>query len=331
VRGALLSAIGLWAMASFAAAQTVSLAPSETLRCMTPSTVEREALNYPADAFERKEGGVVRVEMTFHDPGRAPTVKVLGDALRDLEWAVRDHVSAYRVPCLAAGQQAVIRQDFNFVPSDGRRVLWTRPRDAQDRRKLTECLVKPQKLVHYPTVPHARNEQGTVALRLTFTDAVSAPTLTVLDDMPSQPLINAASSHALETRLPCHEGGPVDVHVDYQFRIEGGERVVLKDGDLAFYLGGVEGIRSAQVYFDFRQMKCPFDVRVRMRQPAADNAVGEVAESVPERAFFLDWLSRQRLRLSRADQNRVMGQRVTVSVPCTVLSLGNRSGGGASQ
>jgi hypothetical protein len=59
--------------------------------------------------------------------------------------------------------------------------------------------------------------------------------------------------------------------------------------------------------------------------------IGEVGESVPGRAFFIDWLSRQRLDLRARLQNRLIGQSFNLSVPCGIVNLGSQGGGGASQ
>ena len=100
---------------------------------------------------------------------------------------------------------------------------------------------------------------------------------------------------------------------------------------LVQYLRATKDIGKAQVYFSFNEMKCPFDVRIAMNQPIGNNRIGEIGESVPERAFFLDWLSRQRLILPNQQQNLAIGKSPTVSVPCGVLNLGASGGGGASQ
>lgn len=334
MRSVLVALCGWWLWAPTAFAVTVTLAPSDALRCMTPAEAERVALEYPKEVFERKEGGTVDVELTFTDPVSAPRVSVTGDPLASLANAVRRHVRQYRVPCLAEGQTATLKQSFLFTPTDGRKVTWTKPQDTADvqRGELLRCIVNARsKSPGYPMSAVRREEQGTVVLGLTYKDAGSPPDIAVLDDTPYSPLIDTAKEHAAGFRMPCHTGAPLRTAVEYIFRIEGGDRVVVKDMSLTSYLRGVKDIRSANVYFDFGAMKCPFDVRIRMSQPVSDNQVGEVGEAVPERRFFLDWLSRQRLTLDKKTQNSVLGQMTTVSIPCGVLSLGHVAGGGAGQ
>jgi Gram-negative bacterial TonB protein C-terminal len=315
-----------------AMAATVTLAPSEALQCMTPSEAERAAIKYPPDALERKEGGVVRAEMVFADPAAPPSIKILNKPLDVLADAIKEQLRRYRVPCLEPGQRAVIAQDFRFDPSDGRTVLWSRPRDSgdADRERQRSCLAaftQPD----YPMAALRREEQGVVALKFTFTDGVNPPHVTVLDDTPHPSLIEAATRSVEKMRLPCHSGRPVSFAVRYDFKLDGGDRIVVRDMALMTFLRAVKDIRKAQVYFDFNEMKCPFDLRVELRQPTEDNRIGEVGESVSERTFFIDWLSRQRLVLPAKQQNRMIGQQFNLSVPCGTINLTDATGSGASQ
>jgi Gram-negative bacterial TonB protein C-terminal len=299
---------------------------------MTPPEAERAAIEYPPDALKRKEGGIVRTEMSFTDPAAPPAIKILDQPLEVLADAVKASLRRYRVPCLQPGQRAVISQEFRFDPGDGRKVMWSRLRDSGDaeRTRLQACLTVPAQ-PEYPTGALRREAQGVVVLRLTFTDASSPPQVTVLDETPDKGLIWAATQAVEKMRLPCHAGGSVSYAFTYNFKIDGGDRFVVSDMPLTTYLRSVKDIGKAQVFFDFSTMKCPFDLRVAMWQPTADNRVGEVGESVPERAFFIDWLSRQRLVLPARQQNRLIGQEFNLSVPCGALNLTHVTGSGASQ
>lgn len=308
----------------------VALAPSEALRCMTPAEAERQSLQYPPAALEAKAGGLVRAEMVFEGPAVAPTVTILGRTYAPLAQAVTEHLRSHRVPCLAPGQKAVITQEFKFDPTDGRRVLWTNMRESpkdEDARRTGCAATMPR--ATYPAEAARRGQAGVVALRLRFNDNVSPPEVTVLDESPGDALIRSTVDLVSASRMSCNIGRPVDFHFYYHYG--DGRTTVLNDVPLRTYLRGVKGIQQAQVYFDFNELKCPFDVRVRMMQPVRDNLVGELGEAVPERVFFLDWLSRQRLDLTPGQQNRLIGQSTTISVPCGTLNLGSKEGGGASQ
>jgi Gram-negative bacterial TonB protein C-terminal len=327
------AALLVLAVAAPAWASEVSLAPSEALRCMTPLGDARGAIKYPEVALERKEGGLVHTEMTFEDAVSPPSIKIVNQPFQALALSVIEHLQSFRVPCLQLGQRVVIRQDFRFDPTDGRHVLWTNARDAADstRRQQVGCVKWPGKAPAYPAAALRRNEQGVVVMRLKFVDPDKPPEVTVLDNAPGSALIRAATDFASNARVPCLAGEPVEMQIEYRFRIADSDRIVLRDMPLRTLLGALKGIHSAQVFFDFNEMKCPFDVRLRMRQPVGDNRIGEVGESVPERAFFLDWLSRQRLDLKPEVANRLIGDQTTISVPCGTLNLGAKQGGGASQ
>ena len=322
--------------ASCALARQQTLSLSDTLACLTPVAAERGAPKYPEESFERKEGGQVSVVLEFTAPDREPKVSFSDGSFRgELKGAVLDHVRAYRVPCLEPQQTAKLSQEFRFVPTDGRRVRWQGPVDADDRRRsrLMEC-VKHQSPGTTPDYPAGalRNEvQGNVMLKLSFASADAPLSIKVVDDAGSDSLASTAAEHARGWRMPCHEGTSVSIDQLYVFRIEGAARTTLKDLSLVSLLGAVKGIKQANVYFDFKEMGCPFDLRFEMYQPHGPNRVGEVGDTHPERRFFVDWLSRQHLDLPKKPHNAVLGQITTVSVPCTVLNLGTKSGGSASQ
>jgi hypothetical protein len=324
---------------SAAAVAQVTAAPavSRAEECLQPAAAQRGAPLYPPELLERKEGGKVSVELTFTEPDERPQVKVVDEeGHRLLIGAVLDHVRTYRVPCIAPGQQPVVlRQQFVFIPTDGRKVTYTRPIDADVARVdvLLRCMthVEPQSKPDYPSAALQLNEQGTVALRLTFRDKERAPDITVANDADSARLARGAQSYAQGYRLPCHDGRPAELVMFYDYRIQDAPRTVLRDQDLLTFLRSVRDLKKANAYFDFNQMGCPFDVRMSLYQPFSANRVFQVGQPNLERSMFLDWLSRQELNIDRRTLHRVLGQQWTVSVPCTVLHLGASAGGGASK
>jgi hypothetical protein len=336
MRRLLLAMAGLGA-AGAVSAQTAVVAPSAAQQCLTRGEVTLGAPVYPQREFELKESRTILVEMRFDRADAPPKVEVVAPDVRDaFVESVLAFAKAYRVPCLQSGQTAQLRQEFVFRPTDGRRVRAFLPADADSQRaaRLSKCMrhvdgaVRPE----YPEAALNAGEQGTVFLRLKFSDANRAPEVTSVDRSVSRALVREATYHAEGLRMPCHDGGPAaEAAVMYKFLYEGGPRVALTDPSLVKFLGAVKGIRSANVYFDFNTMACPFDLRLRMFQPFAQNEVGELDAPHPERRFFLEWLSRQQLDIDARSNNMVLGQHMDLRVPCTVLSLGNQPGGGASQ
>jgi hypothetical protein len=322
-------------------AQTTRVAPSAAQRCLTRGELLLGTPVYPDAAYRLRIGAKVEVDMRFGSPDATPDIARLkleadGRFEKDFESAVRDFVAAYRVPCLPSGESVSLKQEFVFVPHDGRPVAMYSAPDAHAQRKAqsVRCVrhARPGTTPEYPLHLLRSERQGNVVLRLVFADAVSAPRTEVLDDGGARAFAETASEFAAEFRMPCHDGeGPVDLVLFYVFRMEGGPRVTLPDLSLLSLLRGLKGIESANAYFDFNTMGCPFDVRFEPLQPVLPNAVGEIGTHHPERRFFLEWLTRQQIDLPKPQLNALLGQRTVVTVPCTVLHLGANAGGGASK
>jgi hypothetical protein len=131
--------------------------------------------------------------------------------------------------------------------------------------------------------------------------------------------------------MPCLEGKPVEVNMFFTFKMEGGSRVLLKDLPLLDFLSAVKGIREANIYLDTREMACPFEVRFQLYQPFQLNRVGEVGEPNSARRFLIEWLQRVHLNIPPRQLNAVLGDSMTIQVPCITVNLGSSAGGGASQ
>jgi hypothetical protein len=322
-------------------AQVTMVAPSPVQRCLTRGEVLLGTPEYPQRAYARKERATVTVDLEFLRPDAAPRV-VRMEARADqgsdgeFEAAVRRFIGDYRVPCLEQGRSATLRQEFVFIPTDGRPIAMFATADSSGLRadRFRQCLkhLNPGALPFYPNSALRGEQQGVVVLRVVFSNAGGPPRVEVLDNGGSRALLHSASTHAEDFRLPCHDGaGEVAFLQYYVFQIEGGARVAMRDMSLLTLLRSLKDIDKANVYFDFNAMACPFDLQFGPRQPHAPNMIGEVGDSNPERRFFLDWLSRQQLELPRPELNALLSQEAVVSVPCTVLNLGQRSGGGASK
>lgn len=323
-------------MVGTAAAQTIAVSPSAAQRCLTRGEFLLGTPAFPQESFERRDAGRVLVELTFSRPDAAPSVNVIEDAGgQPFVASVRTFVDAYRVPCLEAGQSATLRQEFVFKPTDGRRAYFSPPVDADARRqeRLQACIAhqSPNERVPYPNEAAKRGEHGSVIVKLTFSDATSPPAIAVLDDVGSSALRRSAVLHAEGHRMPCHVGAPVEYVQFYNYQFEGDSRVRLNDMPLTTFLRNVKGIEQANAYFDFTTMGCPFEVRLTLRQPFTANGVGELGAPHLERRFFLDWLRRRELNVDAKTLRAVVAQETTIAVPCTILSLGNQPGGGASK
>jgi hypothetical protein len=309
--------------AASADAPDAVLAPSEALQCLTPAAA---TLAYPEQAYSRKEGGTISVELRFAGPDEVPHVKVLNRDTSDaLEEAVRRHVSTFRVPCMkAGGPPVVLRQDYVFIPTDGRRVLAGAPKDEADehRRAQMRCLMQTrrEKMPLYPREDERYERQGNVLLRLTFTAPDQAPKLQTLARPGEGHFLDAAREFASGFRLPCLADAELSMDMLFHFRMEGAPRKFLKDMSLPQFVRAAKSYPTP-AYFDLATMDCPFDVRLDYRRPYTASKVGQLDTVNPARQPFLEWLTQITLALPESTNIALLGAEFTLHVPCGKVDL----------
>lgn len=323
--------IVLWGLAPAAWAQAGGLvleAAASPFECLKPSRAERAPLVYPDGAADRKLGAVVRVRLRFTDASAPPRAEVFYNSGAPVfEDAVLATVKSYRLPCLApAGAEAVATQEFQFLPGDGRRVIWGQPHDEEtiDRTQL-ECLRGGPKdrPPRYPRAAALERQSGTVLVRVKFESPVQGPTVTVLIDSGAPRLARWVKDYVEGYRLPCLAPGqaPVQGTQLFTFLMDSEDRVVLNDMSLRQFIGAIDKLDAHKVRFDFGTMACPFEVRLVSYQPHLPNQVGEVGSTNPNRREFVEWLKTVSLRLPAAAKRQVVGDTTTLAVPCGVLDL----------
>lgn len=308
------------------AAAQATLAPSPALACLTRIDGAAAQLDYPAAALAGKQGGTVRVQLTFTGPAVAPTVAVLARPPRgQFDSAVIAHVQQYRVPCMQAGADAVIlTQEYLFDAEQQSRVMASRPRDSADAGRAAQlaCMVHVDG-AERPTWPKAalqRGDKGTVLTRLRFDSASAAPTVEVVQ-APMTPLLRrAVAQYAAGLRLPCLKGAPVDTLVAYKFVYDNEGRVRLRDSSLIEALAGARDLQTP-VQFDFHTMGCPFELRIGYYRPFGDNRVEQLDDVVAAREPLMDWLRGLTLNMSDNDSARMFGEKFVIRVPCAKLEL----------
>jgi hypothetical protein len=315
-------------LATGARAQQAELASSPAQRCLSPAPDDRVKPAYPPRLYETKTSATIEAELVFTAPDRRPKVHIEGGSDIEFDNAIEDYAKQLRVPCMSAGGEPVrLRQTFVFTPNDGRKVVWTTPVDEADagRQEQLKCMVKPSPtLIHYPPAQMLQGRAANVLVRVHFSDPAAAPSYEVIYDGGHRSFAQAVAGYLGELRLPCLAGGPIDDNFEFQFRLDGGgdlKRRVLKDLPLQTFLAAVKPIRPGSVFFDTNTMKCPFDVRLRSRQPIEVNKVEELEEDVPARHAFLDWLAERELNLDRNTAGEVYGQSMVVHVPCAKIDL----------
>jgi hypothetical protein len=324
--GCLLAAFFACAMPAAALAGDTALAPSPALTCLTLPAGVPDRPDYPEEAFKRKEGGAVRVQLEFREPDRAPRVTLLQrSGTSALDDVVAEHVEQYRVPCMQAANGAVtLVREYSF-DADGRsRVMASAPRDSADPARVAQlsCLrhVVPYSAPVYPKSSLRNEEQGVLLVKLHFTAPDQPPAVEWIAATPHRSLRSSVEQFAEGLRLPCLSGGPVYVLRAYRFLLSGGARTVLRDSTLVNFLRTSKDL-AKPVFFDFNTMSCPFDVRLTYSRPFTRNTVQQLDTRDPARAPLLDWLAGVTLNFSDAQQLEVFGKSMIVSVPCGRLDL----------
>lgn len=320
-----LAALGCAVLPGLAWAQVEVPMPSAALSCLTTGASERPA--YPEDSLRRKDGGTVKLELEFAGPDAPPRVTVLNEnvTFEALTDATRRHVAGFRIPCMAPGSPPVrLRQDYVFVPNDGRKVMSSRPVDlAQpDKAARLSCMshVDGEIAPAYSDAARREGVEGNVYAELRFTSPHVEPEVRILAvERRKARLTDALHVYAKGLRLPCLTGEAASFRILYHFRLDGGKRVILSDMSLSSFLGAVQQLPPA--YFDMNTMGCPFDLRIDYMQPHAANSVGELDTVRPERKPLMDWLSSLRFKLLESVNTSLLGDSFTLHVPCGILDL----------
>ncbi len=295
-------------------------------RCLTPPPAERGRPEYPPDELERRDGGRVRIELVFTAPDRAPRMRLLEDVVNgNFVAAVRRHIGVLRVPCMLPGTEPVrLVQTYSFVPNDGRTVMasMARSADRSERDAHFKCLTRivPGDHPEYPMLALRREAQGKFFARMTFASPTSPPSVSFAAGPEDRSLRQSIEDYALGFRMPCMAGEPVSLLTLYSFILVGGERTRLKDQPLVSYLRNARDLQLP-VFFDFNTMGCPFDLRLRYWAPHQHNDVREIETSLPERSAFIDWLATIALKFDEKTNTEVLGESMTLSVPCGKLDL----------
>jgi len=243
----------------------------------------------------------------------------------DLIGTVTRFVARYRLPCYTAGAAPVtLRQNYVFVPNDGRKVMSSGTVDVADTRRRADlaCLthIDSKRKPDYPLYAREHEGQGKFLVSLRFDAPDRAPEVEWLADAPDYSLHLAVKRYIEGLRLPCLHDGPITFSHFFIFRLDGGSRTTLRDMTLQRFVQAAKDL-PLPAYFDFSTMACPFDVRINYMRPYKDNLVRELENSNPARKPLLDWLSKLTFNLRKNDSLKVIGDEFTLSVPCGTLNL----------
>lgn len=312
------------ALSPAARAQQVELEPSAVAACLQAVKSDTELPAYPFAAYKLGASGRVQVELHFTGPDLRPAVEVLsqeGDAA--FVDAVRTYARGLRVPCLPAGQQVRLRQEYVFRPGSGD-VVWSRAEDTQDtvRREQLKCLRQAagQKLPDYPEAARRSNLQGRVLAQVTFTGDDTAPQIKLHHRPVAEPLAAPVRAWLQGVRLPCHTGGALTANYTFVFRL-GDDVYGFKPMSLVQFIGVSKDWRRRGIQLDTRNMGCPFDVRLVYQQPYLPNTVGVSGKPDATRQPLLDWLAAAELDLKSTALDSVYADTADIHVPCVNLDV----------
>ncbi len=309
-------------------ASSIRVDSKPEIPCLSIIPGESNQLVYPKDALERHDGGTVTVDLVFKDAESKPDIRMDGESLANsLVVAVRRYVARYRIPCMKPGDQAVLlHQSYMFIPYDTRRVVgYPTNNDANAETKAQlSCMtnIDGNKQPDYPAEARRRGslEEAKFYYKLTFFAADKPPSLEWIAAADEASLKRSIMDYANGLRLPCLTDGPVSTKILYKFQIDKGSRTYLKDMSLRQFLG-LSGDFPTPAKFDFSTMDCPFDLQMTYMQPFDDNVVREYEQTVPARRSFLDWLTKVSLRLNDEQKNTVLGNILTLKIPCGTVDL----------
>lgn len=311
---------------SSAIADEMTLALSPALSCLTLPPGAPDRPEYPPETLTRKEGGLVKVQLEFRAPDKAPRVKLLSSSkIGTLDDAVTDHVEKYRVPCMQeANGPVTLVQQYDFDPDGRTRVVASATRDSADpdRAAQLRCIqhIVPNSIPEYPMLSRQGGEEGTLMAKLRFSAPDQAPTLEWMAPPPHRNLRISVQRYATGLRMPCLRNGPIEAMRAYRFELSGSAKIVLRDSSLIELLGAAKDLKTP-AFFDFNRMSCPFDVRLTYHRPFSRNKVQQLDTLVAARVPLLEWLEELTLNFDQALSTKAFGNSTIVTVPCGKLDL----------
>lgn len=307
-----------------AQAQQASIEPSAAQRCLQLADGKTDGPEYPFELMKLGRSGRVVVLLTFTKADARPAVQVLErEGEEEFADVIERHVRRLRVPCLRPDEgQATLRQEYRFRPDEHPvSALDTHP-ETDRQQRLSACLmhVSGRHEPAYPWRAGREDVQGRVLLRLRFDAPDRPPQAQVLARPRADLLARAAAEFAAGYRLPCIEGGPVRLSLQYNYVFQG-EAYGFRKATLPQIVGSMKNIRLQRVFFNLDTMGCPFDVTFTYWQPLAPNVVTAHGPPDGRRAALLQWLRDAELALRESQLDALFGDTVGFTVPCGKIDL----------
>jgi len=314
------------AAASAWAQPSVSREPTATERCLTVEPGKAGIPEYPFDQQKREEPGRVLAELVFTLPTARPEVIVIdSEGHRAFVDAVKDHARHLRVPCLRPDEGAArLRLNFVFRAEDRKVVGSPQTDDEQKRRTaIAQCLAHTsgRMQLDYPPSALRQHIAGRVVAVLRFTAGDQPPEVHLHSRPYAQVLRDSVGEWSKGYRLPCLQGGPSIVTVDFIFKFEGDREYGMRNVTLLQFIRSVRDIQKQRVAFDTNSMSCPFDLQMAHYQPQSQNVVGQMDNYDAARQPLIEWLRAAELGLTGPQLNAIFADRFTLHVPCLRVDL----------
>ena len=319
----------VWGFCGLGAVSAQAQVPEQTAtsdpQCLVSSRPKLARPEYPTWIRPRTDA-VVRVELTFNGPDAAPSMKLLSNTgVAAFAESVRDFVAYYRMPCLKPEQFFQGTQTFQFlIRRYPPKVLPSPLPDASSIESLSlDCSAG----IRYAAPPdyddHPSPALKTVA-RMTFNARDQPPTVEWLFNAGPPAWMTAVRAVTDAYRLPClpAAGGRVVVDQFFSYNpwpLTPQERRAGVNVEQLVSL--LKNPKQGAGRFDFNTMACPFKLSFELYRPYTQNAVTEIGSSSANREAFLAWLRGVAFDVSDTKLRGVMGEPVTLSVPCGVLDL----------
>lgn len=272
----------------------------------------------PADGEPR----LLRARLVFTAADTPPSVTWLwkgDDAAADLLAAA---LRGSRMPCLDGPARQAVVQEFWWTPGTGALEAgeawpWGTTRQAPDEPL---CYVKPAGGLPVSQQPPAPSK---VLFKFRFVQAGEPPEVEI--EHRTGAAIFAMDTRRYVRRYQACAGGRTKLGAWHEQIFEatppGAVRPQPKAFELDEFLGRVKGAKALRIRFDTRTMNCPFQVDLRMYQPARNNQASESGARDANRHAFLSWLERLRLDLSPDEEAALFYETVKVNVPCQMVDL----------
>ncbi len=226
---------------------------------------------------------------------------------------IADHMTAGR------SDIADMRQDaWTQVPQA---VQVTSP-DSVAAMQQSQCKIAgPSGIRPFPS--GNRTPAGNVVVRMKFVQSDAPPEVEVLYSARHHLLASTGASMALEYRMHCEKplAAPVYATQTVRLRTADAQGAAVKDMAFVPFLQSLDRASLGKVKFDLNTMSCPFDVKVTLIEPFAENTIAEAEARDPNRQEFLSWMRKVVFKYPPQNERFLVGESTKVTVPCMVLDL----------